>query len=352
MKIIIIKRDKIGDMLLTTPMLAHLRRVLPQAEIHVLANDYNAWVLENNADVDRIWVYGRVRQGQKFRLLAAGKQFLMFIRLRLAKFDVAVVGNGSESLRAIKRGLWVGAGRTIAYCAGSPLCSRLTDSLSSPGAATHECDRLLQLLQPLGIRPPELPAHPQYMIGPSAIQQALAWKKANGMEGKPYILLGLGARREKKQPSAQQIIRWSRHARQVWGLETVLTWTPGGKESALYPGDDLIANAVLAEGLDFIHPFRGRPVADPAEFGQSLQSLLGLMWQAKCSVFPDSGLMHFAAASPGGVLGLFADVESSASPAEWGPRGEKVAIVVADRAVEELDDEQVLGRLARLLNAV
>jgi len=349
MKIIIIKRDKIGDMLLTTPMLAHLRRVLPQAEIHVLANDYNAWVLENNPDVDRVWVYGRVRQGRKYRLMAAIKQFLMFIRLRLEKFDVAVVGNGSESSRAIKRGLWVGAQRTIAYCANLPLCSRLTDSFSPLGAATHECDRLLQLLQPLGITPPEIPAHPTYMIGQSAIQQALAWKEANGMGGKAYILLGLGARREKKQPSTQQIIRWSRHAKEVWGLETILTWTPGGKDSALYPGDDLIANAVLAERLDFIHPFRGRPVADPAEFGVSLQTLLGLMWQAKCSVFPDSGLMHFAAASPGGVLGFFADVDSSASPAEWGPRGKNVAIVVADRAVEELDDELVLGRLGRLL---
>ena len=42
MKIVILKRDKVGDMLLVTPMLEHLRASLPDAEIHMLANDYNA----------------------------------------------------------------------------------------------------------------------------------------------------------------------------------------------------------------------------------------------------------------------------------------------------------------------
>ena len=42
MKIIILKRDKVGDMLLVTPMLEHLRKSLPQAEIHMLANAHGA----------------------------------------------------------------------------------------------------------------------------------------------------------------------------------------------------------------------------------------------------------------------------------------------------------------------
>ena len=44
-KILVIKRDKLGDLLLTTPMLAHLRASLPHARIDLLANDYNAWVV-------------------------------------------------------------------------------------------------------------------------------------------------------------------------------------------------------------------------------------------------------------------------------------------------------------------
>ena len=48
MKILIIKRDKIGDMLLVTPMLQHLRQTLPNATIDFLANDYNYFVLKEN----------------------------------------------------------------------------------------------------------------------------------------------------------------------------------------------------------------------------------------------------------------------------------------------------------------
>lgn len=63
MKILIIKREKIGNMLLTTPMLAHLPSGAAGRGIHVLANTYNAWVLDGIADVDQVWSYRRVRHG-------------------------------------------------------------------------------------------------------------------------------------------------------------------------------------------------------------------------------------------------------------------------------------------------
>ena len=91
MKILIIKRDKIGDLLLTTPMLSHLRRSLPDAEIHLLANDYNAWVVADNPDIDRLWVYDRAKIGKQIRLKAVIKQIWLELRLRLEHFDVAIV---------------------------------------------------------------------------------------------------------------------------------------------------------------------------------------------------------------------------------------------------------------------
>ena len=44
MRILLIKRDKLGDLLLTRPSITHLVNALPGAEVHLLANDYNAWV--------------------------------------------------------------------------------------------------------------------------------------------------------------------------------------------------------------------------------------------------------------------------------------------------------------------
>ena len=70
MKILIIKRDKIGDMLLVTPMLQHLRQTLPNATIDFLANDYNYFVLKENKNIDRLFVYFRTKHNGKFRPLA------------------------------------------------------------------------------------------------------------------------------------------------------------------------------------------------------------------------------------------------------------------------------------------
>ena len=44
MRLLVVKRDKLGDLLLTRPVLDRARALAPDAEIHLLANDYNAWV--------------------------------------------------------------------------------------------------------------------------------------------------------------------------------------------------------------------------------------------------------------------------------------------------------------------
>ena len=108
-----------------------------------------------------------------------------------------------------------------------------------------------------------------------------------------------------------------------------------------YPGDDAIAAPVLAQRLAHLHPFRG-----------SIGEAIALLWQARTSVLPDSGLMHFAAASPGGVLGLFADPADGSPAARWAPRGARARYLEAPRAVADLDDATVFAALAPLLAPV
>jgi hypothetical protein len=59
--------------------------------------------------------------------------------------------------------------------------------------------------------------------------------------------------------------------------------------------------------------------------------------------------MHFAAASPGGVLGLFAESDVSPAPSQWAPVGPRAQWLEADKAVTELPDAAVYGRLEKLL---
>jgi hypothetical protein len=59
--------------------------------------------------------------------------------------------------------------------------------------------------------------------------------------------------------------------------------------------------------------------------------------------------MQFGAASPGGVLGLFAGSGISPAPAQWAPRGPRADYLEADKSVAELPEALVYERLARLL---
>ncbi|MDE2573440.1 MAG: hypothetical protein KGM44_13080, partial [bacterium] len=54
MKILLVRTDRIGDLILSTPAIASFRRSFPDAEIAALCSTYNAAVLRGNGDVDRV----------------------------------------------------------------------------------------------------------------------------------------------------------------------------------------------------------------------------------------------------------------------------------------------------------
>jgi ADP-heptose:LPS heptosyltransferase len=338
MKVLVVKRDKLGDLLLTTPLLAQLKASRPQAEVHLLANDYNAWVVEGNPHLDRLWMYRRVRDAGRVRVGAACENLLQFWQLRRERYDWVLVANGEESPRAIRRALAAGGRRCVAYCRDPAAHAGVTDALAVQ-PAMHEMDRLLGLLAPLGIPPPAQTRLPEYVLPGVAARFAASWLAERGLAAGGYVVLGLGARRAKKQPSTPQVLRWSEQFRARWGLATVFMWTPGRSDDPRYPGDDEIAQPVLDALAPDIHPHRG-----------PIREALGLIWSARASLFPDSGLMHFAAASPGGVLGFFAETGVSPSPVHWGPRGRKADYLEAGKSVSEIPDALVYERLGRLLS--
>jgi ADP-heptose:LPS heptosyltransferase len=336
MKILVIKRDKLGDLLLTTPLFAHLRASLPEAQIHLLANDYNAWVASGHPALDRTWIYPRTRMGREVRIGAVLRQIGLMWQLRRLRFDVAIVAQGEFSPRAVQRALWVGARRTIAYVPAGELLRRAVSDPFDPPARGHETSRMLALAAPLGIAPPGRLLYPTFALPPASETFARDWLAGQGLRPQRYIVFGLGARRPRKQPSADQIERWTTWLKHTHGLDTVFMWTPGGSDNPLYPGDDEAAQAVLARKLPHVFPYRG-----------PIQEALGLVWTARTSIFPDSGLMHFGAASPGGVLGLFAEPRDHVE--EWAPCGPRVAYLGARETAAEFSDEQVYAALAPLL---
>ena len=339
-KLLLIKRDKIGDMILTTPLIRHLREALPTWDIHVLANDYNAWVLHGNPHITTTWVFPRLRHNGKLRFGAVWTYLNTIYQLRRLQFDSVIVGNGSPSHRAIKLAKWIGGKSTVAYINEKNHDTFISHPLPVPSSG-HESLRLLALSQALvstNLPLSTAQLRPEFSPHPTSLEGAQQWLRDNGLKPKKFLLLGLGARRQHRQPDAQQVLRWTKSVFDHHGTPTVLVWSPGRRDNPLYPGDDELAEEILRAGHDYILPCQN-----------GLNTVVGLAWLAKTSIFPDSGLMHIASACPGGVIGLFADTQNSSSPEIWGPIGQRQAVLVAPNAVSELADELVLRTIAQQL---
>ena len=80
-KVLILKYDRIGDMIVTTPIFRELKQAYPDINISVLASDENKSVIKYNPFIDKIYT------NYKNNLLIDLKKLLF---LRMQKFDVCI----------------------------------------------------------------------------------------------------------------------------------------------------------------------------------------------------------------------------------------------------------------------
>ena len=66
-RILVIRRDNIGDLVCTTPLIFALRERFPRAHIAALVNTYNEAVLERNPAVDAVYAYEKGKHRGKGR---------------------------------------------------------------------------------------------------------------------------------------------------------------------------------------------------------------------------------------------------------------------------------------------
>lgn len=338
MKFIILKRDKLGDLLLTTPFLQNLKQLYPKAKLAVVVPESSAWILKQAPFIDQLYIYPQPKTFSLKSIISIFIQLFIFFKIRRECFDFAIAAGGEYSHRAVKRLCWMGAKRTISFVPLNTHIIKITDPISEPNKRIHESVRMLELLSPI-IKSKMKFDLPDVWFVPQKewLLMAESFLYKNRLKPESFIIFGIGARREKKQASKEQIIETARYAYKKYRLKTILVWTPGDKKNKNYPGDDDLAYQILKGAPSEIIPLRA-----------SLDLTIGVIWFAKKSIFPDSGLMHFAAASPGGVIGLFADAKVSPSPEQWGPLGHKSMYIEAKKSIKELGNNFLHKELNRL----
>ena len=147
--ILFLRYDRIGDMVITTPVFRELKREYPEINISVLASKVNQTVLHNNPYVDKVYINYK---NNLFRDLPT------LLKLRNKKFDVcvefdhSVIPHSIARLRIIKPKKIISVVKDGRYgVKGSEI--ELYDYFTEKSKGAHFQDIWLNTLSPFGVTP-------------------------------------------------------------------------------------------------------------------------------------------------------------------------------------------------------
>jgi heptosyltransferase-3 len=341
---LVIRRDNIGDLVCTTPLIHALRERFPKARVCVLVNSYNRPVVENNPDIDTVYAYMKTKHrelGQSV-LDVFWKRMQLMRELRRQRFDYAIIAGahflprGLRLARAIKPKHIVGF--TEPGKRGIELIDTgVTYTLPQP---LHEAEDVFRLLAPLGIHgePPAMRVFPSPAASALA-QQALRGK---GLAADNLIGVHISARKPLNRWPAKNFAELIRRLHLVHRAAFMLFWSPGSASNPRHPGDDEKARQIMDAVKDI--PVLAYPT-------DSLDQLIAGLAQCRAVVCSDGGAMHIAAALGKPILCFFGKSDKTrwypwkAPHVLLQPSSLNVADIGVDEAARAFD--QLLARPVR-----
>ncbi len=295
-RVLVIRRDNIGDLICTTPLLRALRTQLTAARIAVLANRYNEAALRGNPDIDAVYAYTKAKHRSPGESLlgAYSDRLGTILSMRRERFDWVLLPGGPQA-SALRFARWIG-GRRV-----------LVRSDDDDDAGPHEVEQACRLLVRMGLRY-ETPA--LRLASPAAELAEVDARLAEALPQRPQRIVGLhvSARKPSQRWPAERFAELALRLRAREDVGFMLLWAPGSQNNPLHPGDDEKAAAILATTRDL--PIVGIPT-------QRLEQLIAAIARCDAFVCGDGGAMHVAAGLGKPVVALF----GQSSPERWHPWG-------------------------------
>jgi ADP-heptose:LPS heptosyltransferase len=301
--ILIIRRDNIGDLVCTTPLISALRRRFPQAHLAALVNTYNCQVLEGHPDLDAVHAYAKAKHrlpGQS-RMAVYWDRFVLMRKLRAQRFDTVLLAAPDPGASALRLARWIAP----AHIAGYAERTGAVDLVLPPGElkAVHEVEQVFRLAQLFGIK--DAPGKLSIAVDPGARARASA-ALGQRAPGRKLIALHISAR---KASQRWPVERYTQLMQALAGkADLLLLWSPGADDHPQHPGDDAKAHAITdARGK---LPLTAYPTLE-------LRDLAAALSLADYVICSDGGAMHIAAALDKPILCFFGDSDA----ARWHPWG-------------------------------
>ncbi len=145
-KILVIRKDEIGDLILSLPLYDAIKQAYPKSELHVLAGKAASPLLENNPNIDKVIPIETIRNNKKAFL---AQYFHLLSNLRKERYDLTIDPKGS--ILNILLMYFIGAKNRLSYwnvSGGKPL---LTHAVKYE-KEIHDIDASLGLLLAYGAK--------------------------------------------------------------------------------------------------------------------------------------------------------------------------------------------------------
>jgi ADP-heptose:LPS heptosyltransferase len=337
--ILIIRRDNIGDLVLTTPLIRAVRRRFPDSWIALLGNSYNTPVVAGHPDLNEVFAYDKAKhRHDRARVLVYADTARLLLRLRARRIDTVILAGPAPQRQSARLASWLRPRSIIGFTQGGEPARVDVAVPYADGALLHEAVDMFRLGGPLGITGPPGPC----VIVADAAQRTRvrAAVDAAGHHGRPVVAIHVSARRPRQRWPAERFVELMVELGGRFDAAFLLLWSPGAEDDPRHPGDDAKAAGIIASTHG-----RARVVAWPT---RSLDQLAGGLAECALMVCADGGAMHMASGLGVPVVALFGD-----SPvARWHPWGGDSRVLQADSGdVRDIEVWQVAGACAELLAA-
>lgn len=299
LNILVVRADRIGDVILSTPVIEALRKHYPNARITVLVRSLVAPLLRGLSSVDEVLEYDPDGRHAGFNGL-----FNLIRDLRERKFRIAVVLHSQAKIAAAIFGSGIPNRVGPISRPHSFLFYNRGIRQRRSHVEMHEADYNLQLLRRLGIRSFSREIPPKVSIRVEIAAEARTWLTGRGLEPKKFIVVhpGMGgsALNWPEAYYAELIRLLARDGRQV-------LVTSGPREDAIL--------ALIERTLDGwpkgVHVFRG-------DHSAGIEFLGGLFYHASVVVAPSTGPLHLASALGRPTVSFYPPIRVQ-SAIRWGP---------------------------------
>ncbi|MGB9702738.1 MAG: glycosyltransferase family 9 protein [Candidatus Kapaibacteriota bacterium] len=321
-KILLLRQDRIGDVIVSIPFLKILRETLPNTEIHILLGkkNINAEIFINKF-CDKIWFYDKNLRNS-IKLIKA---------LNTEKFDLIIdlFDNASKTSSLFLKMLNSKAKLGIEK-ENSKIYSHIVPL--KPQSKVHIVDRILNLTLPFGIKTENQNIKisiDESIFGKLDVQKNISQK--NNFQKRFGI--NISGSTEAKN----------------WGVENYVAYI--NKLSQIYPEFEIMVFSTkeLQEQQEHICT---ATKAQAAPITRSLLEFVALIRTCDFMLTPDTSVVHFCDAFSIPCVALYTVSENPPKRIPWTPYSTEYRAIITDEPLTTIPVEEVLDKTIDLINSM